>query len=135
MIVADTNLISYVFLPGSHNQAAHMVFHVDSHWHAPLLWRSEFRNVLSTQVRAGMMDLTQAQRAMREARLMMKGREIEVNDDDVLAEAASARHPAYDCEFVVLARALGVPLVTADSKLLRLFPGIACSPEEFIAAS
>jgi predicted nucleic acid-binding protein len=36
---------------------------------------------------------------------------------------------AYDCEFVALAKYLGVPLVTADNKLLREFPGIAKSLE------
>ena len=32
---------------------------------------------------------------------------------------------AYDCEFSVLARRLGVRLVTMDKKLLKAFPGQA----------
>jgi predicted nucleic acid-binding protein len=39
--------------------------------------------------------------------------------------ASTNRCSAYDCEFVALARYLGVPLVTEDRQLLEGFPGIA----------
>lgn len=32
---------------------------------------------------------------------------------------------AYDCEFVALAMALGVKLMTMDAKLLKAFPTLA----------
>jgi predicted nucleic acid-binding protein len=41
---------------------------------------------------------------------------------------------AYDCEFVALARAQRVPLLTTDRQLLREFPNVAISVERFIAA-
>jgi len=43
VIVADTNLITYLLLDGEHTEAAERVFALDSHWIAPALWRSEFR--------------------------------------------------------------------------------------------
>lgn len=135
MIVADTNLIAYLLVPGPQSAAAVRVFHRDPEWWAPWLWRSEFLNVLSTYVRHGLMDAAAAQATMRDARTLLAGREAEVADDAVLVEAAASRHPSYDCEFVVLARALGAPLVTADAKLLRRFPDVAVSPEDFASGS
>ncbi|MBA3646604.1 MAG: type II toxin-antitoxin system VapC family toxin [Gemmatimonadaceae bacterium] len=40
---------------------------------------------------------------------------------------------AYDCEFVAVAKGLGVPLITNDRKLCRSFPDTAVSPAEFLA--
>jgi predicted nucleic acid-binding protein len=47
--------------------------------------------------------------------------------------AVSSGCSAYDAEFVVLARELGVSLVTLDKELLDKFPGTAVSPERFLA--
>jgi hypothetical protein len=38
---------------------------------------------------------------------------------------------AYDCEFIATASDLNVPLVTVDKQLLRAFPGVALSLNEF----
>ena len=62
MIVADTNLIAYFFIPGEHTTAAKSVFLRDPDWVAPLLWKSEFRNVLATYLRQGHFDLNDALR-------------------------------------------------------------------------
>ena len=40
---------------------------------------------------------------------------------------------AYDCEFVWLARDLGLPLVTVDKKALNAFPDLVVLPEIFIS--
>ncbi len=60
-----------------------------------------------------------------------KGREFVVDGPAVLDLAAASRCKAYDCEFVLGAHAAGVPLVTADRKVLAAFPGIAVSIQEF----
>lgn len=50
----------------------------------------------------------------------------------VLELAAQSGCTAYDCEFVALARELGVVLLTADKAVLKAFPTVALAPETFI---
>jgi predicted nucleic acid-binding protein len=70
---------------------------------------------------------------MNKAESLMSGYEYAVVSGDVLSLAASMACSAYDAEFVVLARGLGVPLVTMDKDLLESFPETAVSPARFIA--
>jgi len=48
-----------------------------------------------------------------------------VGDDLVLDVVESSALTAYDAEFVALADALSVPLVTADKAVLKAFPNRA----------
>ena len=66
MIVADTNLIAYLLLPGPLTDRAGRVYERDPVWVAPPLWRSEFRNVLVLHVRTGRIPLPVAQEAFAE---------------------------------------------------------------------
>lgn len=47
MIVVDNDVISYFWLEAGRTEAARKARDRDADWHAPHLWRSEFRNVLS----------------------------------------------------------------------------------------
>ncbi len=47
MIVADTNIISYLLLPITYTESVDTLYKIDSDWTAPTLWKSEFRNVLA----------------------------------------------------------------------------------------
>lgn len=69
---------------------------------------------------------------MTEAESMMADNEFAVVSGDVLDLAVSSGCSAHDAEFVVLARELGVSLVTLDKKLLDKFPETAVSPERFL---
>ena len=62
MIVADTNQIAHLHLPGGHTAEAEMLFKLDPDWAAPLLWRSEFRSVLSLHVRQSLLTLGEGDR-------------------------------------------------------------------------
>jgi len=125
MIVVDTNVLAYLWLPGDRTQQAEKLLRRDPDWNAPLLWRSEFRNVLAGCLRRGDLDLETALQIADEAEGQMRGREFSVPSAEVLARVAASECSAYDCEFVVLAEELAVPLVTSDEKLLRSFPSVA----------
>lgn len=131
MIVVDTNLLAYLLLPGERTNEAEAVWRRDSDWHAPLLWRSELRNVLAVQVRDRWMELGEAMEVAGEAERQMNGREHLVDGGHVLRLAEASGLSAYDCEFVALAEALSVPLVSADRQLVRALPSVATSPEAF----
>ena len=133
MIVADTNIISYLFLPTDYSDKASQLFLKDSEWIAPELWRSEFRNVLALYLRQNLITLTQALALQAEAESLMNDREYSIPSTDVLNLVASSACSAYDCEFVALARQLAIKLVTQDKKLLRAFPEIAISLDDFLS--
>jgi predicted nucleic acid-binding protein len=132
MIVADTNLIAYFLVPSPFTAQATDVFVKDPEWAAPLLWRSEFRNVLWGYVRSAQMTLADALVAMRYAETLLESREFEVDSGSVLSLAASSNCSPYDCEFVHVAQTEGRPLVTADKRVLAAFPGTAVSLEDFV---
>lgn len=60
MIVADTNIISYLFLPTIYSDKTSQLYRIDPDWAAPELWRSEFRNVLALYLRQNILSLTEA---------------------------------------------------------------------------
>ena len=57
-----------------------------------------------------------------EAESLLAGAEHEVDSRRVLELVRDSDCSAYDCEFVALAMALGVKLVTMDARLLKAFP-------------
>ena len=60
MIVAGTNRIVHLHLPGPHTAEAEMIFKLEPDLVAPLLWRSEFRSALSLPVCQGLLTLAKA---------------------------------------------------------------------------
>lgn len=130
MIVADTNLIAYLHVTGNLSSAALRVLQKDQYWITPPLWQSEFRNLLAGYMRRGM-SLEQAQAIMEKALQLMEERQVSPNSNRVLSLVAKSSCTAYDCEFVALAEQLDIPLVTADVQLIKAFPDIAVSFDEF----
>ena len=106
----------YLWLKESYADTAAGLLSEDPHWIAPLLWRSEFRNVLVGAIRRKMISRETALAAMDGAEHQMEGREQLVDSRDVLRLAALSRCSAYDCEYVALAEANGVPLITNDTQ-------------------
>ncbi|HRC86191.1 MAG TPA: type II toxin-antitoxin system VapC family toxin [Thermoanaerobaculia bacterium] len=125
MIVVDTHVVAYFFLPSAHTPLADALYEQDPDWAAPLLWRSELRNILAGYLRRGHLSFEAALRVQAEAEDLLAGSDYDVDSRRVLELVRDSDCSAYDCEFVALAERLGVPLVTSDSKLLRAFPGRA----------
>ncbi len=124
MIVADTNIIAYLFLESEHTQKARQWLAMDSEWHVPPLWQSEFMNILALYMRKELLTLKQAIAIQEQAASRLSQYEHQPLAKDVLTLAKRSGCTAYDCEFVVTARALGCSLLTADKPLLRAFPNI-----------
>ena len=122
MIVVDSNVLAYLYLPGEHTAAAEALLEQDPDWAAPVLWRSEFRNILAGYLRRKALTFNQANTLQREAESLLEGAEFEVDSSSVLELVRDSECSAYDCEFVALAIQLDTWLVTMDKKLLRSFP-------------
>ncbi len=132
MIVADANLLIYLYVrSGALTDTADEVYRRDAEWAAPYLWRSEFRNALARMVRKKQITLTEARTVIADAETLLNPHEYLVASDDVLDLAVRSGCTAYDCEYVALAHALDVVMVTEDRDVLAAFPGRAVTPTEF----
>lgn len=133
MIVADAALIAYLVIPGEHTNDADRVRRADSHWISPPLWQSEMRNVLRNYIASDRLPIKLALEYMTQAEDLMAGRSHPVESRDVLTLAADSGCSAYDCEYVALARAVKVTLVTTDRQVLARFPDVSVHPRDFLS--
>ncbi len=133
MIVVDTNLLVYLLLPTTHAVQADAVFLKDPGWVAPALIHSEFRNVLLGAVRRKNLETDDAHALLDRATEVITVPDGGVDGQAVRLLALESGCSAYDCEFAWLARALRVPLVTADRQVLEAFPDSAVPADVFLA--
>ena len=101
---------------------------------APSLITYELVNACSVAHRKGRMRLDLAREILNE----MFSLEIIKKDVDPLRErileiSCQYRQSAYDASYVVLARSLGVLLVTEDTQILRACPDVARSMRQFLS--
>lgn len=132
MIVVDTNILVYRWLENPRSAAAEELVLQDAEWAAPLLWRSEFRNVLAGYIRGRRLTPDQATAAANHASRALLGGEHSVSDHAVLKLVAQSKCTSYDCEFVALAQALDTLLVTDDRAILQAFPKACRSLDDAI---
>lgn len=125
MIVVDTNVMVHLLTgTGPGDEAARLLAR-DSEWAAPPILLSEIRNVMVGFVRRGAIQVGDAQEICEDARAVLGERITSVPSQPVLEAAIAGNLSAYDSEFVVLARLLGVPLVSADRSILNAAPDVA----------
>ncbi len=133
MIIADTNIISYLLLPTAYTDSADKLYRTDPDWAAPTLWKSEFRNVLALYLRKGIITLEKALQLQDTAEAMMADNQFDISSSQVLALVDKSSCSSYDCEFVALAQYLNTQLVTQDKKILKEFPSTAISLSDFLS--
>ena len=131
MIVVDTDVIAGFWIKTARTDAALRARRRDADWIAPVLWRSEMRSVLRQHLAQGTLGFADAVWVAEKAEAMMRERKYAVRSADVLKLARRTGHSSYDCEYVTLAEAEGLRLVTGDRKLVRLFPNTAILLEDF----
>ena len=132
MIVVDVNVIVYLWMPGMFTEAAERLLSHDSDWVTSTLWRSEFRNVLAGYFRKKALTLKEVSTILKHAEKQLDGKEYRVPSEAVFTQIAESNCSAYDCEYVALAKDLGVHLITADKKMLREFPKTCIPLKSFL---
>lgn len=125
MIVVDTNVMVRLVAGGEQAAGAVRLLREDSEWAAPGILVSELHNVLLGFARRGAITADQALEMSDDARGVLGDRIAAVSGPRVIAVALECGLSAYDAEFVVLARSLGVPLVTLDQAILAGAPDVA----------
>ena len=102
---------------------------------APPLLRQEVANALLTGVRRGRWDGVAADAAYSLLRTMPVRVDHEPSDLDQAWELSRRfdQHPVYDMVYVAMARRLGEPFVTADSRLIARLAhlDLAVAPEDW----
>jgi predicted nucleic acid-binding protein len=124
MIAVDTNVLAYLYFPGEHTAKSEALLQRDPEWEAPILWRSEFRNIPAGRLRRRALTFQQACDLQLEAENLLHGAQFEVESAAVLELVRDSERSAFDCEFIALAKQLGTTLVTLDGKLLKAFPAL-----------
>ena len=133
MIVVDTTIIASLYLENPHKQEIEALLVKDSQWVAPMMWRSEFRNLLASHMHQGSIRLDEALTIMAACEELMERMEYKPTSPHVLSLVQVSGCSAYDCESVAIARDLGTVLVTFDWNLLKSFPRITLTPSAFLA--
>ena len=133
MIVVDADVIASFWIKSARTDVAFQARRRDADWIVPLLWRSELRSVLRQHLVRGTLGFADAVWIAEKAEAVMEGREYAVRSADVLKLAERTGHSSYGCEYVALAEAKGVRLVTGDRAVVRRFPDVAVLLEDFVA--
>lgn len=131
MIVVDTNIIAHAWLPSDQKDKIKALLKIDNEWIAPILWRSEFRSVLSKLIRKDLISESKAIEISEEAESQMISREFNVPTKNVISVIKRSTLSSYDSEFVALAKFQDLKFITLDKKIIKEFPHIAIHLEEF----
>jgi predicted nucleic acid-binding protein len=125
MIVVDTNVMVYLLTGSGPADRAALLLDDDPEWAAPPVLLSELRNVMVGLLRRAEIQPWDALDICEDAEAVLGDRVAPVPSAPVLEAAMEGPMSAYDAEFVVLARRLGVPLVSADQAIIQGAPDVA----------
>ena len=135
MIVVDTNILLYLYLPGAHTDDCIQLLERDPEWASPSLWRSEFCDTLLLYLRKKLITQAFAAKAVKAAGQLIAQREYVPASVSVIELAMQSNCTYYDCEFDAVARSHSTTLVTQDRALLKAFPDDAMSLADALASA
>lgn len=133
MIVVDTNVLLYLYIPGPHTENCIALLEQDNAWFCPPVWRSEFCNTLLLYLRKKLLTREFADEAIEAATQLVSHHASVPAPHDVMTLALAHKLSFYDSEFAALAQTLSTALVTEDKALLRAFPDQAITIAEALA--
>lgn len=119
MIVVDSNILAYLLLPHEFSVEADALFKRDPEWVAPIIRRSEFRNLLAACARRKTLTFDEVLKVQAEAEALSAGNAHEVDSQRVLELVRDSNCSVYDCEFGAFAIRAGTKVVTTDGKMLK----------------
>jgi len=131
VIVADTNVVSYLAIEGARTASVERVRAKDRTWFVPSLFVHEWLNVVTLHVKQNLMDRDVASRTYARGLSMVRIDERRPDPVEIINLHLRSGCTSYDCQFVALAEDLGARLLTIDGEVLKAFPEIAVRPEDF----
>lgn len=132
MIVVDAQMIATLLLKSEKTSLVRAVYQRDSHWIAPIIWRSEFLQLLAYHVRKAVLTPRQANLVAQEAESLMLGNQYLIPAAAIFTCTEKHDCTAYAAEYAALAEEMSVPLVTLDKGYMRQFPLVALGADQFI---
>ncbi len=120
MIVVESNVLAYPYLPGEFTPAAETLPG------APVPWRSESRNILAGYPRRGQPAFGRAHAPQGEAEDLLRDGEQAVDSQRVPELAGDGECSACDCAFVAPATKPGTRLVPRGSQGAAFVSGYQC---------
>jgi predicted nucleic acid-binding protein len=134
MIAVDANVLMPLLREDALTKIAQSVRAADREWVMPSLLKIEVVNALLNEIKAGYLTLEGAVQAVGTAgELTAEARVQDPALKEILVTARQSGLTAYDATYVVLARSLGVRLVTEDKQILRACSDVARSMKQFLA--
>ncbi len=132
MIVVDANILIYRMVECEKTNKTFQLEEFDPEWRFPPLWEYEFGNALALMVRQKTMSSKDAAVILKKALDLFASGAMGADPDLALRLAVHHQLTFYASQYLALAQALGVPLVTEDKGLRRAGAGTAVSMEEFL---
>ncbi len=117
--VLDASVAVKIFVEDSYSdQAATVLRRYDLV--APAILLSETANAFWTYIRRGDVQIADMRLSIRKLAALISIHPDETLVEEALAVAAEMDHPVYDCLYMCLARRDGLPLISADRRMLKL---------------
>lgn len=132
MVVVDTNIIAQLTFATDYSPVVRSLHEHDPVWEVPLLWKSEFMNILSLYYHKNLINEEETLKALDFAERLIGSREHKIPSKEVLDIIIKSSCSSYDGEFISLALKLNTKLITYDKKILREFPNLAVTPGDYL---